>query len=81
MEINLIKKFHRKVKMCILNKIKFGVFFASRFKHMQIRVNAESAAFYRSETNLGFIPPVLLLFQCITSVEELFGSAVVIGYA
>lgn len=48
---------------------------------MQIRVNAESAAFYRSETNLGFIPPVLLLFNCITSVVKLFGTAVVIGYA
>lgn len=79
MEIKLDKKFHRKVKMCILNKIKgfFCLFFASRFKHMQIRVNAESAAFYRSETNLGFIPPVLLLFYCITSVV----TAAVIGYA
>lgn len=48
---------------------------------MQIRVNAESAAFYRSETNFGFIPPVLLLFYCITSVVTLFGTAVVIGYA
>lgn len=48
---------------------------------MQIRVNAESAAFYRSETNLGFIPPVFLLFYCITSVVKLFGSAVVIGSA
>lgn len=49
----------------ILNEIKslrfFFFFFASRFKHMQIRVNAESAAFYRSDTNSGFIPHVYCL--------------------
>lgn len=50
------------------------VFFMSRFKHMQIRVNAESAAFYRWDTTttllmlqrwLLLLPDSLSLSSCI----------------